>query len=146
MFHSLNHFKYFFQIYKTRLILFSQWSGIYLISNSTNWMTIESNDLTTQATNWTCPWTNLLEQLNRKLNNDGISSFLQRWQKNLQRKKRKVLCDKKELEKAILLQTRIKHFKNKSTSYCWIFFQFSNWPWHFYVDWSKIPVSRFIQL
>ena len=38
------------------------------------------------------------------------------------KKKHEVPCVKKELEKAFLSQTRIEHFKNKSSSYCWIFF------------------------
>ena len=42
--------------------------------------------------------------------------------RDYRKKKHEVPCVKKELEKAFLSQTRIEHFKNKSSSYCWIFF------------------------
>mgnify|MGYP007048344579 CR=1 FL=1 len=44
----------------------------HLISNSMNWMTNATNDLTTQKTNWT----NSLEQLNLKWNNDRMNESL----------------------------------------------------------------------
>ena len=115
----------------------------HLISNSMNWMTNATNDLTTQKTNWTNLWTNSPEQLNLKWNNDRMNESL------LSYKDGERLCKEertwsplwqKRAGKAFLLQTRIKLFKNKSTTYCWIFFQFSNWPCHFYVDWSNIII------
>ena len=39
-------------------------------------MTNATNDLTTQKTNWTNPWTNSPEQLNLKWNNDRMNESL----------------------------------------------------------------------
>ena len=65
-------------------------------------MTNATNDLTTQKTNWTNPWTNSPEQLNLKWNNDRMNEsllFYKDGERLCKEKKHEVPCDKKELEK-----------------------------------------------
>ena len=114
----------------------------HLISNSMNWMTNATNDLTTQKTNWTNPWTNSPEQLNLKWNNDRMNESLLFYKDGERLYKDKTWSPlwQKRAGKSLSLTNKDWAFQKQIKLILLNIFQFSNWPYHFYVDWSNIAI------
>ena len=114
----------------------------HLISNSMNWMTNATNDLTTQKTNWTNPWTNSPEQLNLKWNNDRMNESLLFYKdgERLCKEKTWIPLWQKRAGKSLSLTNKDWAFQKQIKLILLNIFQFSNWPYHFYVDWSNITI------
>ena len=88
----------------TNLTIWTIWDLFYFEFNEL--MTMKLNNLTTQMTNSMYLWTNSPEQLNRKWNNDGLSSLSQRWWKIHQRKRARSPLWQKRVGKSLSLANR----------------------------------------